>query len=129
METPLILIQLKEKYAGDENLIVELFLYEPTGSAYTCDPPVTDTDEDWIVWAEETAEVSEALEADGWVTGQDAEEYDHVSFRKGRVNIILMHDMDFYYNWSKSTRICKQLNLLKKEDRKFVHRVICGEDV
>ena len=72
--------------------------------------------------------VQEMLENEGFVTSEAQENYpDCLSYRKGYINIIVVFDEWLYKNWVKATKVCAHLNLLKKEDRKAVHRIICGE--
>lgn len=134
MNTPTILLKIKELLDSHplSNPFSDGLLYHPTGSAYTCNPPVTDTDEDWICYTDtgEPWRIQEALEKDGFVTSEDQGDYpDCISYRKGNVNIVVVFEAELYYNWVKATEVCKYLNLMEKQDRKMVHRIICGEQI
>jgi len=115
---------------------VTRFNYHQTGSSFTCNPPVLDTDFDWICNLAEkegsrdsSRQVEQLLEDAGYKTSMNQEQYpDCMSYRKDNINIIVVYDEWMYLNWIKATTICKRLNLMKKEDRKMVHRISCGEE-
>jgi hypothetical protein len=122
----------------DDNPFADSFSFHPTGSRFTCSPPILDTDEDWICHIQKDAKgferaylVEGMLVDEGFETSEDqGENYpDCISYRKGDINIIVVYDDWVYKNWVKATQVCKYLNLLKKEDRKMVHRIICGEPI
>lgn len=129
MKTPDVL----EWMAAEDRKIpcpVDRILFAPTGSAYTCDPPVNTTDEDWILWHETPEVLNQVLERFGYTLQGGGVNYSlAASYRKGNVNIIVIHDADVYKNWLKATAICKWLNLTQKSDRKAVHRICCEEGV
>jgi hypothetical protein len=134
MMQPDIFKAIETKFNADDPF-TDYFAYHQTGSRYTCNPPVLDTDEDWIchlsdneAGVNEAWQVGEMLIEAGYATSPDQQQYpDCMSYRKGAINIIVVYDCWMYKNWVKATEVCKFLNLLKKEDRKQVHRIICGE--
>lgn len=101
-----------------------------TGSRVICNPAPTDTDDDWIILVGEGGEkfVKSELEKDGFELGgsfdQDESGGDFYSYKKGDLNIILTTDEDFIQNSRRATLLCRELNLLKKEDRITVFRAI-----
>lgn len=103
----------------------------PTGSAYTCHPPVEDTDEDWIVHTQSGIGfgIEVELSLAGYERSEGQEDYgDCMSYRKGKVNIIVVYHLEMYHLWRKATEVCKALNLSDKADRKRVHRILCNEE-
>lgn len=98
--------------------------FTPVGSRVTCNPPPTDTDEDFLVTVLYFYhdEAIAALSADGFALDNPNEHYVpdsgvFNSWRKGNTNIILTKDYDFARRFKAATFVAKQLNLLKKEDR------------
>lgn len=92
----------------------------PTGSAYICDPPVTDTDEDYVVLVEEFTQAARLLEVQGWEIGGsifEGHQNYFFSFKKGKVNLIIVDSQDVYDKFVNATKLAKSLNLTKKEDR------------
>lgn len=135
---PEILTRIEQHFLKlEDNLFPDSFVFQATGSRFTCNPPVLDTDEDWICYISKDSKgverhwmVQEMLENEGFATSEDQENYpDCLSYRKDNINIIVVFDEWLYRNWVKATEVCKYLNLLKKEDRKMVHRIICGEPI
>lgn len=123
MNTPDILIKWHQRSICG-------FLYSPTGSAYTCEPPVVNTDEDWVCWAQDFDEFQNALIEDGYEPRSGEDAYGYVrTFRKDEVNIIVCLDFSYFEKWVAATKICKYLNIQDKYKRKNVHRICCGESV
>ena len=102
---------------------------EPAGSRYTVNPPPTGTDEDWIVLIPEGADLFEGavepLDEACWKYGGSAIEDEsavHTTFRDGDVNLIITNSREYFRRFIIARDICKQLNLVRKEDRVYVHR-------
>lgn len=99
---------------------------DQVGSSVTCDPPVMNTDLDYLVLAVDWQPfLSQALH-EGWELSAywDAQSLagalddgDFVSLRKGRLNIILTACVQFRKKFLLATKLAKQFNLLKKADR------------
>ena len=91
----------------------------PTGSYYICNPPVTTTDIDRVVLAEEG--YWEDLTSMGFEPSPTQLEYDSlgsfISWRRGTDNYIVTTDPSFYALFVAATEIAKQLNLKDKESR------------
>lgn len=102
----------------------------PTGSNYICNPPVTNTDIDTVVLAKPGYESH--LAALGWEPhsgeGYEVMGGDFVSWRKGNKNYIVTVDPEFYKKFVLATRISKMLNLLNKEDRIFMFKLVLHGD-
>lgn len=105
----------------------------PCGSRVVCDPPVTDTDMDFLVYCPDS--ISTRLEEFGFRGDSLTSEVssrptsleanpDHrfTSWRKGHINLIVTQSEEFGSRHLAATGICKKLNLLKKEDRIMVYR-------
>jgi hypothetical protein len=93
-----------------------------TGSSAICNPPVTDTDIDFIVYTENISNLDQCLGAmDVKASCSDGEEYelgmDFWCYRKNEVNLIVTSRLDFYHRFVSATKLAKRLNLLNKEDR------------
>lgn len=104
----------------------------PTGSNYTCDPPVTDTDVDYLVLVQDLWQAVEVLErVEDWCLCQGADgayqndkEYANTwyAMRKGNINLIMTDDPAWYQRAVHATTVCKQRNILDKADRIIVFR-------
>ena len=103
----------------------------PTGSYVTCNPPVTDTDQDWVVLIAncEFNESINHLQALGFDTGRA--EYYLGSYiqaaRKGTLNLILTWDEGTFQKTRLATDVAKELNLLEKSHRVLLFQAIRGE--
>lgn len=88
-------------------------LWYATGSRVICDPPPDDTDYDVVVLKVAPIDLT------GWTCESACGEYvpQFVSYRRGKVNLIVTDDAEFYDRFVAATRVAKRLNLLKKEDR------------
>lgn len=95
------------------------------GSREICDPPPTDTDEDFFVMSR-FATQDEHLRTLGFTKSGD-EEYPDMgdtyfnAYRKGDINVIILRDYKKFSAIKLATKICKGLNLTNKNDRIFVH--------
>lgn len=94
-----------------------------TGSSVICNPPVLDTDIDFIIYSDELEELGEFITKEGYSAScTDKEEYQLESegfkcYRKDNINLIVTNDNDFYVRWVLATKTAKMLNLLRKQDR------------
>jgi hypothetical protein len=111
---------------------------DQVGSSVTCDPPVLNTDVDYLVLAVDWQPfLSQALH-EGWELGSYWESHDilralsdgdFVSLRKERLNIILTACVVFRTKFMLATKLAKQFNLLKKSDRiALFQAVLYGRD-
>lgn len=98
-----------------EELFQEVAL---TGSSYICNPPVTDTDIDFVVYSQEWDKLHDWCEKNAFKTNFEA--YEHEAFRsykRGIINLIVTDDPLFYKRFVKATEVAKKLNLLNKQQR------------
>lgn len=105
-----------------------------TGSSVICNPPVTDTDVDFIISTAEETKLHKFLLSQGFKQSwEDEEEYDMESegftcYRKSNINLIVTTNYNWYLKWVEATKLAKKLNLLKKEDRIILFKyVLYGE--
>lgn len=112
----------------------------PTGSRYICNPPILDTDDNYLVLVEDARGVYSKLINDGWEdclklavdgSGKDAidsyideQSYGVVwyAFRKGAINIMVSENWDWYVSSCAATELCKALNIKEKEQRIRIFR-------
>lgn len=94
-----------------------------TGSSVICNPPVIDTDIDYIIYTNEDIKLDTFLKCEGFIEScKDREEYDLTDegfycYRKENINLITTTSFPFYLKWVTATKLAKKLNLLNKEDR------------
>lgn len=109
----------------------------PTGSKVICNPPVLNTDEDWIVLCKDH-EFLERLIDQGWgdcrddnqepeIDGLDIfgtvhrfnpyNEAGFIALRKGDLNLIVTHNVRFFSAFIEATELAKEMELNKKEQR------------
>ena len=110
----------------------------PVGSRVTCDPPPTDTDEDYLVLVKNRQTAVAGLKAIGFEyssTPEQIEKYEQMNFSSqwkftslwfGDINYIVTDSQFFFERFLTATHVCKTLNLLKKEDRIMVFEAIRG---
>ena len=100
------------------------------GSRAICVPPPTDTDMDFLCLSkgEEYEQMLQAfLESDGFKQDGHYDLSNFQSFKKGIMNVILTHDVEFYDKFIIAMLVCKELNVLDKKKRIAVHHLIIGE--
>ena len=101
-----------------------------TGSSIICNPPVENTDIDFIICTFDYYKLDRYLVTHGFKqTSQNEKEYDLPSekftcYRKNNINLIVTEDIDWYKKWVFATKVAKKLNLLKKEDRITLFKAI-----
>lgn len=105
-----------------------------TGSSVICNPPVLDTDIDYIICDSkgrfDTQNLHKFLISNGFeMSCQDEEEYDLESeafdcYRKDNINLIVTDNYEWYLKWVAATQIATRLNLIKKEDRIVLFKYI-----
>ena len=122
------------------DLIDKVKDYFPTGSRVICNPPILNTDEDWVALVrdgEALRGIKKYLIADEWEQcGRDYEigpfnnknNNRFVSFRKGEVNLIITDSAVTYDRYKVATRIATRLNLFNKEDRVALFQIIRDHD-
>jgi hypothetical protein len=116
---------------------MEMIAIHRTGSSYTCQPPVLDTDIDFVVLVPELHVALVQLEEDGWkVLGSNSAEGKELyeqdpdysrtwySVRRGKFNLMVTNDVDWYIREVAATMLCKELNLMEKDLRIALFRSI-----
>lgn len=108
--------------------------YHPTGSRYICNPPVIDTDEDWVVLvkSEMYPEFADHLEVNNfWQSNAGYSRTDFISYRSilnnDNRNIIVTFDPEWYQLFVEATEIAKDENLLHKVDRIALFELIMAK--
>ena len=105
---------------------------EPYGSRIVCNPAPTDTDEDWIVLAQNPY-VDQTLIKLGF--RRSDREYSHEAhghpihaYRgNGNLNIVVTTDREFFRRTMEATRLARRFNLLDKSDRVALHEVVVDQ--
>lgn len=110
---------------------------KPVGSRVTCNPPVMDTDEDYLVlWPEDavaTGAIVDQLKDDGWSldgsfiadeSDYRAESHKFQSYSRGRINLITTRSRQFFARFMAASSVAKRLNLLSKADRIMVFQAV-----
>ena len=102
--------------------------YFPTGSNYICNPPVTDTDIDYMYFVYSIEECTDWLEENGWKKcgSNGYKQLGWISYRKGKYNLILTDDMNHYNKFEAATELAKKRNLTRKADRIALFNTIIG---
>jgi hypothetical protein len=103
----------EEEFVGAVN-------WHPTGSNYICDPPVNDTDIDYVVYYKDFGMIPRKWERPASSPGYETEKPEvgnSLSLRWYNYNLIAVSTEDLFNRWVKATEIAKDLNLLKKRDR------------
>lgn len=104
---------------------------EPVGSRITCDPPVMNTDEDFLILIKEKdyQSVIYQLGTDGYSLDNPSEHYrpennQFNSWRCREENLIITSDFLFFRRFMAATAVAKKLNLLEKADRKMLFQAV-----
>jgi hypothetical protein len=109
----------------------------PTGSRYNCNPPIMNTDEDFLVWFQTNDHVTlfKFLIEIGYVRSSSENDSlskfssgEFTSWRRGDTNLIITGNQKFFNLHKLSGQVCKKLNLMNKPDRIMVyHAIMYGE--
>lgn len=107
---------------------------EMCGSKVTCNPPPQDTDTDYLVVIrpeeDYISETVSALTNDGYEWEGSQKHYqdeagnNFMSWRRGKINLIVTASADFAAKHRIATAICKRLNLMQKADRVMVFQAV-----
>jgi len=95
-----------------------------TGSTVICNPPITNTDKDFIICAINPTLLIDFLVTKGFeVSFNDEGNYEFdpdngmTCLRRKEVNLIVTGDYEFYLKFVNATILAKKLNLLEKSQR------------
>ena len=96
--------------------------FYPTGSNYICNPPVTDTDVDYLILAKHKKALAYTLMENKFTINpidyyEQGKEVLFESWRRGNINLLVMTDIDHFNKWVEATILAKKLNLLDKKQR------------
>lgn len=110
----------------------------PCGSRVTCDPPPTDTDEDYLLLVPPGREIrrridryltSERFFAESNVYVNQPSENAFQSWRREPVNLIVTCDPEFARRHKAATAECKRWNVARKIDRVAIFQwILYGND-
>lgn len=114
----------KFTHAVFDQLVKEVM---PTGSRFICNPPVENTDEDYVLLVSNLPDFIDLATIAGW--SNNLEEYDGVGsefecFRKDEYNLIVTSSKELFDKWCTATMLAKFFNLTKKTDRVELFSVI-----
>lgn len=103
----------------------------PTGSRYVCNPPVMNTDIDFVIYSQSSV-AARLLKAGFNVTSlkEYAQVIDKSKFkcwRRGKVNLVVTHDKAFAEAFQTGTHISKRFNVKEKWHRIVIHGTLRGE--
>lgn len=94
------------------------FPFLRTGSREICDPPVMDTDVDFVVLDVDDFPFERAgWRATGEQEGYGADSSSFATFRSGEVNLIVVRNRTDFWKWRVATAAAKQLNIMNKNER------------
>ncbi len=89
-----------------------------TGSSYICNPPITNTDIDFVIYSQDWDKLHDWCEKNAFKTNfEDYELEEFRSYKRGIINLIVTFDATFYKRFVKATEVAKKLNLLDKQQR------------
>lgn len=105
-------------------IFLDNFFYDwsRTGSRYICNPPVMDTDEDFVCFHPSRLQTLSHMHESGWTwTNNSGGHYkdmgDFLTFRKDHYNLIVADNSDFFDLFVAATNVAKIRNILDKQDR------------
>jgi hypothetical protein len=112
-------------------LLPEASIY-PFGSRYVCDPPVMNTDVDFLVYSDD--DITATLLAAGYSNNRHDQNYFGIStpektfstWRRGVVNLVVMSNRQFLLENLIATYICKDRNIQQKYHRIIVYEAMRG---
>jgi len=90
--------------------------YILTGSRYIYNPPVLNTDADFVIQEDSRFIPTK----NGFKTTRQSDEYgsaDFDTYRNGEINLIVVHSRTSFMKWEVATAAAKQLNIKDKKKR------------
>ncbi len=105
-----------------------------TGSSVICNPPVTDTDIDYVIYTNEEIKLDTFLKSKGYTKScAEEEEYDLENegfscYRLNNINLIITTNREWYNKWVLATKVAKNLNLKVKADRVMLFKAILYDE-
>lgn len=104
--------------------------WEPCGSRITCNPPVLNTDADYLVLVNSLVKFVEVALLNGWEIGGSFEDegkpdvMHFVSLKRDSDNLIVSRSPEFYRRFHAATIIATELNILDKPKRVRVFQAV-----
>lgn len=96
----------------------------PVGSRVSCNPPPTDTDEDFLILCKDKKQLANLvsiivgeMEQEGNKHYDGASARGFTSWRKDDLNLIVTRNKSFAKKFKTATKIATKLNLMQKSDR------------
>lgn len=105
-----------------------------TGSSVICNPPVTDTDIDYVIYTNEEVKLDTFLKCEGFTKScADEEEYDleeegFTCYRRENINLIIINKRSWYRKLVLATKVARKLNLKVKADRVMLFKAILYDE-
>lgn len=101
-----------------------------TGSSYICNPPVLDTDRDFVLLVTDyDAFIAAAIDKGYTVCGNsEYEDKEFTALRQENVNLLVVATEELWKSWVSATELAKRFNLLNKADRVALFKVIVDGD-
>ena len=93
------------------------YVMVPVGSRRTCNPPPTDTDDDYLILCEDRNQTVKSLKELGFEPPEDIEEYvalhdcNFTSLRFGELNFIVTEDMLWFDKFLTASYFAKKYNV------------------
>ena len=98
--------------------------FEYVGSRVTCNPAPSSTDEDILIYSEDSKTLIGNCIEQGFIGTGSYVGSEFVSLLQGTVNLIITDKKEFFDKFMLATHVCKSLNLLDKQDRITVFQAI-----
>jgi len=99
------------------------YVMVPVGSRRTCNPPPTDTDDDYLVLCCDAKETAMSLKELGFEPPENIQEYialhdcNFISLRFGELNFIVTDDLKWFDKFLTASYFAKKYNVTDKKDR------------
>lgn len=105
-----------------------------TGSSVICNPPVTDTDIDYVIYTNKEYKLDTFLKSKGYKKsyaeekGYDLEKEGFSCYRLNNINLIITTAREWYLKWVLATKVARKLNLKVKADRVMLFKAILYDE-
>jgi hypothetical protein len=99
------------------------YVMVPVGSRRTCNPPPTDTDDDYLVLCNDAKQAVRSLKELGFEPPENIAEYvalhscSFTSLRFGELNFIVTDDVEWFDKFLTASYFAKKYNVMNKADR------------
>lgn len=99
----------------------------PTGSRYICDPPVMNTDIDFLIYTEKCIDeilIIGNFKKTPFVDYVNNSPVKFDAWRKGKINLIVTSTLEYTERFQTATYICKMENIKNKWARVCIHEAL-----